>query len=260
MADPEKDEVRVLEHEFKWLLKVEVNASLQQLVSIMTECHRRFQMVSKDSDTFVKPEKFIMSTSSQSSTEQIKCIVTLTGDNITHADINLKIHKNTNQVYRTMILTDTPWKLQQIQDSGNHLQSALLLVSKLDQNHEFKSAEEVLNFITEIMGCLQRGLGSLVVPRKRTLDELQSSRNVKNLHPPLPPDVVVSFYIQSHKLMFAVYHILRHHGTTKFDVFQSECSVPWLNEAIVLFSMALQQCQQLKDKIGVFTDYKDMHI
>lgn len=38
-------------------------------------------------------------------------------------------------------------------------------------------------------------------------------------------------------------------GQMKFDSYQAECSVPWLNEVLVLFTVALQLCQQLKDKV-----------
>jgi hypothetical protein len=36
--------------------------------------------------------------------------------------------------------------------------------------------------------------------------------------------------------------------------------VPWLSEALVLFTVGLQFCQQLKDKVSVFTQYKDMQM
>lgn len=46
----------------------------------------------------------------------------------------------------------------------------------------------------------------------------------KSLQPPLPGDLALSFYVQSHKLVFAVYHILSKEkeaqGPPKFDVFQ----------------------------------------
>lgn len=34
-----------------------------------------------------------------------------------------------------------------------------------------------------------------------------------------------------------------------YDSSQAECSVPWLNEVLVLFTVGLQLCQQLKDKV-----------
>lgn len=35
----------------------------------------------------------------------------------------------------------------------------------------------------------------------------------------------------------------------KFESTHAECSVPWLNEVLVLFTVGLQLCQQLKDKV-----------
>ena len=34
-------------------------------------------------------------------------------------------------------------------------------------------------------------------------------------------------------------------------VLQLECSIPWLNESLILFTAALRKCQQLKDKVPI---------
>lgn len=77
-----------------------------------------------------------------------------------------------------------------------------------------------------------------------------SSQLQKSLSPNLPDDLAISFYLQSHKLIFAVYQLTNIQGTMKFDSCQAECSVPWLNEVLILFTVALQLCQQLKDKVS----------
>lgn len=41
---------------------------------------------------------------------------------------------------------------------------------------------------------------------------------------------------------------------------QAEASVPWLSEVLALFTIALQLCQQLKDKVGVFYQYRDFRL
>lgn len=43
---------------------------------------------------------------------------------------------------------------------------------------EYSSSEEVLNILRNLLGCLQRGRTSLIVPRKRTIDDLIKSRNM----------------------------------------------------------------------------------
>lgn len=75
----------------------------------------------------------------------------------------------------------------------------------------------------------------------------------------MPSDLAISFYVQSHKLICAVYFMQKdHQGQTKFDIYQAETSVPWLSEVLVLLTVALQFCQQMKDKILVFAQYRDM--
>ncbi|KAL1428479.1 hypothetical protein MTO96_002854 [Rhipicephalus appendiculatus] len=110
-------------------------------------------------------------------------------------------------------------------------------------------------------GLPAEGPGEPHYSEKRTIDEILGSRNMKSLQPPLPQDLGASFYVQSHKLIFAVYYVHKDsHGQPKFDVFQAETSVPWLSEVLVLFTIALQLCQQLKDKVGVFYQYREFHI
>jgi hypothetical protein len=71
----------------------------------------------------------------------------------------------------------------------------------------------------------------------------------KSLNPNLSEDLAISFYIQSHKLIFAIYQLTNNHGTMKYDSTHAESSVPWLNEVLVFFTVGLQLCQQLKDKV-----------
>jgi len=110
-------------------------------------------------------------------------------------------------MYRTNIRHDCPWKLHQVQDAGNHLRQAILQIEKIDKETIFKylnfifyiiifflniwlylyisivinlysSSEEVLHILRNLLGCLQRGRTSLIVPRKRTIDDLIKSRNM----------------------------------------------------------------------------------
>lgn len=62
------------------------------------------------------------------------------------------------------------------------------------------------------MNALQRGRTALIVPRKKPIDELMKSRNMKALSPNLPEDLAISFYIQGHKLIFAAYQLTNVQG------------------------------------------------
>ncbi|CAL4061801.1 unnamed protein product, partial [Meganyctiphanes norvegica] len=120
-----------------------------------------------------------------------------------------------------------------------------------------RTSGEVLNVLGQLINLLQKGRSNLLVPRKKTIDELMSSRNMKSLTPPLPGDLAVSFYLQAHKLVLAVYHLSNAAGTMKFESVQAECSVPWLSPVLVCFTTALHLAHQLRDKISVFSQYKD---
>lgn len=65
------------------------------------------------------------------------------------------------------------------------------------------------------MGSLLRSRTALVIPKKRTLEDLVNSKNVKALVPPLPREVAVSFYLQSCNLIFAVYHMVVDKGISR---------------------------------------------
>jgi len=175
---------------------------------------------------------------------------------------------------RTSIQSEHPWKLQQIQDAANHLQQGIAHIDNVDRHYLFKTSDEVMHVLGNILGCLQRSRTSLIVPRKKTIDDLIKSRNMvcdmyfilsfylallsvalnffhsqKSLNPNLPENLAISFYIQSYKLVLAVYQLENAHGSVKYETQQAECSVPWLNDALVLLTIALQLCQRLKDKV-----------
>ncbi|KAL1140990.1 hypothetical protein AAG570_000916 [Ranatra chinensis] len=233
------------QNEFEWLLHKEVHAVLNQLNSILVECVRRFPMPFSSNEGPYKQEKFVLS----GAPDQLKCVVSLSGDCISHADISFKVQRQQVVNYRTTVQNDNPWRLHQVQDAANHLHQALFHIDNIDEDYNFQSSEEVLHILGNILGCLQRGRTSLIVPRKRTIDDLMKSRNMKCLVPNIAEDLALSFYIQSHKLVFAIYQVSSVQGSMKFDALQAEASIPWLNEVLVLFTVALQLCQQLKDKV-----------
>lgn len=122
------------------------------------------------------------------------------------------MQRQQSQVQRTTVTQESPWKLQQVQDAANHLQAAIYHIDDVDSTYQFKSSDEVLHLLKLILNALQQGRSALVVPRKKPIDELMKSRNMKSLSPNLPEDLAISFYIQSHKLVFAAYQLTNQQG------------------------------------------------
>jgi len=259
MGDVDIEEVESLQREFEWVLTTEVKTVLKQLRAAVKECGSKFPvsvgLIGQDKPPVV--EKFVLSAPSTAPADQLKVIITVTGDSISQADINLKLPRphGKDAYHNTTVREDVPWRLQQVQDAANHLQIADNALNSLSADHQFQSAAEVLHFLNTIMSALQRGRTALVVPKKRTLEDLINSKNVKSLVPPLPREVAVSFYLQSWKLIFAVYHMVVDKGVSRFDRYQTECVVPWVNDVLLLFTVALQTAQQLKDKLTIFQQY-----
>ncbi|XP_021040721.1 protein rogdi homolog isoform X1 [Mus caroli] len=280
----------VLEEEFRWLLHAEVHAVLRQLQDILKEASLRFTLPGPSTEGPAKQENFILGSCG---TDQVKGVLTLQGDALSQADVNLKMPRN-NQLLHLAFREDKQWKLQQIQDARNHVSQAIYLLANRDESYQFKTGAEVLKVLfpcqrlalTSLMDAvmlqLTRARNRLTTPATLTLPEIAASGLTRMFAPTLPSDLLVNVYINLNKLCLTVYqlHALQPTSTKNFrpaggavlhspgamfewgsqrlevsHVHKVECVIPWLNDALVYFTVSLQLCQQLKDKIAVFSSY-----
>ncbi|KAI7693024.1 hypothetical protein SSS_03250 [Sarcoptes scabiei] len=145
------DEIQTLNDEFQWLLD-EVNSIIEQIYNIIIECSRRFPLHINGVESAIKSEKYQLISINNSMNDQIKVSCTLCADNITHADINIRLHKHPQMNHRTIVQNDCQWKLHQILDASNHLRSALNILDmpslrldeKTNKKFNFKTAEDVI--------------------------------------------------------------------------------------------------------------------
>ncbi|XP_050836074.1 cytokine-like nuclear factor N-PAC isoform X6 [Serinus canaria] len=202
------------EEEFKWLLQEEVHSVLRQLQDILKEASHCFALPTSGSGGAVKQENFVLSTSG---TDQVKGVMTLQGDALCQADVNLKMPRN-NQLLHFAFREDKQWKLQQIQDARNHVNQAIYLLMNRDANYQFKTGLEVLKLMDAVMLQLSRARNRLTTPATLTLPEIASSGLTKMFTPVLPPDVLVNFYINLNKLCLTVYqlHVMQPSTTKNF--------------------------------------------
>lgn len=243
--------------EFEWLLQNDVGATIGQLTQILTECAAGLTTTPKQYNLFY---------CSQNQLDVIKINTTLESYKITNAEINIKLSsKHPIQTIKTCI-KETPnnpfcWRLHQVQDAMNHLSNAIDLLNtsplRIDPNntkYDFRSTEEVLQLINNVMNCLQKSRSSLLIPKKRTIEELQHSQNMQSIRPALPLDFSISFYIQAHNLVCSVYQLSQNaNGPQIRAEYQAEISLPFLSEVLVFLSLGLQTCQQVKDKLLTFS-------
>ncbi|KAJ8786615.1 hypothetical protein J1605_006104 [Eschrichtius robustus] len=302
----------VLEEEFRWLLHDEVHAVLRQLQDILKvtrleglcgrppslpspsaapspasrgcrpsadcEASLRFTLPGSGTEGPTKQENFILGSCG---TDQVKGVLTLQGDALSQADVNLKMPRN-NQLLHFTFREDKQWKLQQIQDARNHVSQAIYLLANRDESYQFRTGAEVLKLMDAVMLQLTRARNRLTTPATLTLPEIAASGLTRMFAPALPSDLLVNVYINLNKLCLTVYqlHALQPNSTKNFrpaggavlhspgamfewgaqrlevsHVHKVECVIPWLNDALVFFTVSLQLCQQLKDKISVFSSY-----
>ncbi|XP_025027405.1 protein rogdi homolog isoform X4 [Python bivittatus] len=177
------------------------------------------------------------------SADQVKGILTLQGDALCQADINLKMPRN-NQLVHFAFRDDKQWKLQQIQDARNHVNQAVYLLTNRSANYQFKTGCEVLKLMDAVMLQLTRARNRLTTPATLSLPEIAAS-GLTNFRP------AGGSILHNPGAMFE-YSNQRYEVS---HVHKVECVVPWLNDALVFFTVSLQLCQQLKDKIAVFSGY-----
>lgn len=253
------EEIEVLRKELEWLLQDQVHQVLEEVHETLVECCRRFLIKASPGDNSLVHSQRILMSSPNGGINQVKCVITLLGDSICDADITFKHkHGKDHSQFRTGFGQERVWKLQQIQDASNFLYTARLCVEGQDKDHIYKSAKEVILILDEVMKNLSQGRSCLAFPKRKSLDELVNNVNMQMLYPHVPNDVALSFYVHSSKLVLALYH-LHLNGQQRVDITsrnQVECTIQWLNEAVMLFTLALQQCQQLKDKIVVLQQYE----
>uniref|UniRef100_A0AAZ3PS41 Protein rogdi homolog n=1 Tax=Oncorhynchus tshawytscha TaxID=74940 RepID=A0AAZ3PS41_ONCTS len=203
------------EEEFNWLLKEEVHAVLKQLQDILKEASRRFSIPTPGLENQLKQENFILGSSTM---DQVKGVLTLQGEALTQADINLKTAKS-NQVMHFTFRDDKHWKSTgTIQDARNHVNQALQLLSGRDESYHFKTGAEVNKLMDAVMLQLTRARNRLTTPAAMTLPELATSGLMKMFTPPMPGDVMVNFYINLSKLCLTVYqlHAMQPNTTKNF--------------------------------------------
>ncbi|PIO29745.1 hypothetical protein AB205_0217980, partial [Aquarana catesbeiana] len=86
---------------------------LRFVVSLTQEASRRFTLPSGTADGSTKQENFVLGSSS---TDQVKGVLTLQGDTLCQAEVNLKVLR-TNQLLHFAFREDKQWKMQQLMDA-----------------------------------------------------------------------------------------------------------------------------------------------
>jgi len=205
-------------------------------------------------------EKYVLLPSNNQ--ESLKATVTLLDENIIQSEISLKHPKIPGGVFRSVANPNVQWKIQQLQDTGNLVAHGLQVVLKGKQHYErtvkkhgydgqslvilFTVLREVKELVSDARTCL-------TMPRKKSLLELCQFQPTKSFNPPLPHDILLSFYISSTKLVGAAYQVVtvKQNGTQSVTVYQAEVHLPHLVEVLHHLTTIFSRVQDLITKFNV---------
>ncbi|KAK6051802.1 rogdi-like family protein [Cooperia oncophora] len=191
--------------------------------------------------------------------DALKAYVTLLGDNVIQAEVVYKSPKSPGGVSRSVAQPDVQWKLQQLQDLGNHIARASVQscevdarLAELSQSRKFtlETGELILSAARQIKEEILIARAAIVLPRKKSLLELYNFPPTRRFNPPLPQDQLLSFYISSCKLVCASYQMVSKQTSPQgLSITVSECQLAYLEEVLQQLDLVLAHLQRLIDDL-----------
>ncbi|PAV85881.1 hypothetical protein WR25_09132 [Diploscapter pachys] len=211
---------RNLQSEYVWLQSIQGPKTFHEVLMCLRECCKKLHLGHKCDRRLQVPitqsvsEKYGLI--GKHGGDSLKATVTLLGDNVIQAEVAIKHLKAPGGVFRAVAQPDVQWKLQQIQDLGNHIAKATTILCEMEhqmkQFHEsgkfdLSSGPLILSEARTVKELIASARNAILLPRKRTLLELCNFPPTRRFVPPLPQDLLLSFYISSCRLVCASYQI-----------------------------------------------------
>ncbi|UMM25398.1 hypothetical protein L5515_005239 [Caenorhabditis briggsae] len=194
------------------------------------------------------------------SSDNLKASVTLLDDNVIQAEVTVKYPKAGGGYYRAVAQPDVQWKLQQLQDLGNHIARVTIMLCDLQEELQFlrgngdggtdsfslSTGKRILDELKVTMNEISLARNSIMLPRKRSLLELCYFPPTRKFVPPLPQDQLISFYISCCRLVCASYQMVpKTVHPQGLSVFMAESQLPHLDEVIKHLNIVMTILQKL---------------
>ncbi|ETN79757.1 rogdi-like family protein [Necator americanus] len=259
---PEEDEALCLENlgkEFKWIQSSRARKTFNNVLWSLRECCIRLHLGHKCDPRLAVPvthplaERHFLS--SKHGGDALKATVTLLGDNVIQAEVAVKHAKSAGGIFRAVAQPDVQWKLQQLQDLGNHIARASVSLCEADvrmseiaRSGEFTSetGELILSAARTAKSEISAARTAILLPRKKSLLELCHFPPTRRFNPPLPQDQLLSFYISSCRLVCASYHMVPKQSAPQgLSITMAECQLPYLEEVLQQLNLAIIHIEKL---------------
>ncbi|KAA3682353.1 structural maintenance of chromosome 1 [Paragonimus westermani] len=229
------------------IIDIEANL-LQRVESFLAVCHDKLKTQSLQLNT---ADRLLLG--SQTSSSHLRATVLLYGDLIYEAE--LKAIRPNASSYHAVIKDGmgSPYKLQQIQDCHNYATKSL---NTLRSALETTSAEELSanrQFLLELLRAIRDAINSLTQPPRKTVEEHMTNPCRKCFHPPVPKDVVLSFFLRGPVLVFASYALVYNGQDKRWEIvgrMSVDSLIPRLQEVLQSLHVALDTTSHLIDRLG----------
>ncbi|CCD72343.1 Protein rogdi homolog [Caenorhabditis elegans] len=246
-----------------WIQRKDVDTTLRSalehlkacciVLNLSAKCDERLNVAVSHGTT----EKYQLMSRTGSS-DNLKAAVTLLDDNVIQAEVTVKYPKAGGGYYRAVAQPDVQWKLQQLQDLGNHI--SRVTITLCDLQHEVNllkgdgerdaftlaTGARILEELKLTMNEISLARNSIMLPRKRSLLELCYFPPTRKFVPPLPQDQLISFYISCCRLVCASYQMVpKTVHPQGLSVFMAESQLPHLDDVIKHLNTVMAILQKL---------------
>lgn len=259
IEDSQELENDLSKREYLWLQEnqviVTINEVLKHLRSVCVKLHLGPKSDVRMRIPNIQPNTEKHNLIPKNVNDNIKASVTLLDDNVIQAEVSIKHNKVAGGVYRGIAQPEVQWKLQQLQDLGNHIARATskmcdlkALLESLTENKSFDldTGALILTDLKSLKEEINLARTSIILPRKRSLLELCYFPPTRKFSPPLPQDLLVSFYISSCRLVFASYLMVpKSVNPQGLTVFLAERPLPYLDDVLAHLNVCISMLQTL---------------
>ncbi|KRX44326.1 Protein rogdi -like protein, partial [Trichinella britovi] len=245
----EKQEVKQ-----SFYLYEEAMSTLRKVEILLRECCTKLPNRNQFNEncSLFAPEKYVLADSG----ENLKCAVTIIGDNVAKAEVTVRYPKMPSHFYRAVVQPDIQWKIPQIQDFGNYVLGAFeqiqIGLAASGENADDIVEKKILNNINDIFQNLLSARNSLTCIQKKSQTCKMRDNLLRKCFVPLPPaDLSFDLYISSSKLVFSVITTpVQASEKDPIQIYECECFIPWLYDLTVPVYHALQVMQTFLEKIA----------
>uniref|UniRef100_A0AC34GVQ3 Protein rogdi n=1 Tax=Panagrolaimus sp. ES5 TaxID=591445 RepID=A0AC34GVQ3_9BILA len=252
--------------ESSWLQKNKAAETFAELEILLRDICSRLNVSSKVENYGIQhphssqTEKFVLT--ARVNQDALKATVTLLDENIVQSEISLKHAKVPGGIFRSVANPNVQWKIQQLQDTGNQCARALQIIIKGKQRYEkcvqrngydSQSEQLLLSVLQSVKSLVSDARTCLTMPRKKSLLELCQFQPTKSFNPPLPHDILLSYYISSTKLVCAAYQVVTNktNGAQSVSVYQAEAHLSHLVDVLHHINAIFSRVQDLTTKFNL---------